>query len=259
MLIVKKIIINLKKTDSWVYPALVNLKTRYARTSLGPLWETFATSIFIFFAGFLWSKIFKMDVANFLPHLFAGMVIWKFYAQVITTSSTSYLDNAALIKYIKHEYVVHNLKGVFRDFLIFIHNLPICLLVIIYFNGLNYNFLYIFLSLPIILISSFCISYIMSLVCLRYRDLYYLTQSLIQLVFFFTPILWKPDQLNSKAIMFVVNPNIIYHYIEIIRGPLMGYRPTILNYSATLLFMIFLIFFANFLYKKYNSRIPYWL
>ena len=130
MIILKKLIYHLKRPDAWVYPGYINLKTRYARTALGPWWETLATTIFISFAGFLWSRIFNMDIKTFLPHLFSGMIIWKFYSQIILTSAISYHENSALIKSIKHEYIVHNLKGVFRDVLIFMHNVPLCLFII---------------------------------------------------------------------------------------------------------------------------------
>jgi ABC-type polysaccharide/polyol phosphate export permease len=68
-----------------------------------------------------------------------------------------------------------------------------------------------------------------------------------------------PDQLGEKGMMFVVNPNVIYHYIEIIRAPFMGYSPSMLNYIVTFMFMLILLLLSNFLYKKYNSRIPYWI
>lgn len=259
MEILKKLFKNLLLTDRWLYPGWIALKTRYVRTTLGPLWETLATSIFITFAGFLWSKIFKMQLVDFLPHLFSGMVIWKFYASIIVGSSINYMENAALIKSIKHEYIIHNLKSLTRDFLVFLHNVPICLIIVFYFNGVTLNIFFLFLSLPIVLLSGFFISYLMSLVCLRFRDLNYLTQSLIQLVFFFTPILWKPDQLGPKAEMFIVMPNIIYHYVEIIRAPIMGYTPSLLNYLMTIIFLFCLLLLANFCYKKYNRRIPYWI
>jgi lipopolysaccharide transport system permease protein len=256
---IRILITHLVNYDRWFYPGIISLKTRYSRTALGPFWETITISIFIGFAGFLWSKIFRIDIQNFIPHLFCGMVIWKFYATVIGSSALTYIENGALIKSIKHEYITHNLKCVFRDFLIFLHNLPICLLVVFYFNGFNLNILYLFFVFPIVIISAFFISYILSLVCLRYRDLHYLIQSLMQLIFFFTPIMWKPDQIESKVTLFVVKPNIIYHYVEIIRSPILGSPPPLLSLGITILFMFFLLFVVNFLYQKYNNRIPYWL
>lgn len=259
MIVLKKLYENILLPDRWFYPGWIALKTRYVRTTLGPLWETLATTIFIGFAGFLWSKIFKINLTDFLPHLFSGMVIWKFYSSVIIMSSVNYMENAALIKSIKHEYIIHNLKSCTRDILVFLHNIPLCLIIVFYFNGITLNLFYLFVSIPIVLLSCFCISYLMSLICLRFRDLNYLTQSLIQLVFFFTPILWKPDQLGPKAEMFIVYPNIIYHYVEILRAPIMGYSPTLLNYTMTVSFTLILVIFTNFCYKKYNRRIPYWL
>ena len=51
----------------------------------------------------------------------------------------------------------------------------------------------------------------------------------------------------------------INHYVEILRQPLLGNTPTLLNYSVSILFTIFLFFLSVCIYKKYNSRVPYWL
>ena len=257
----KNIILNLLiNYHRWFYPAYISLKIRFIRTSLGPFWETITTAIFISFAGVLWSKIFNQDIKSFVPYLFTGMVIWKLYSGIINSGCAAYVENAAMIKSFKHDFVIYNLKNVTKDFLLFFCNLPLCIAVnYVLGQKINFQILLFFVSLPIILLASVCLSYILSMICLRYRDFTYLIASLFQLVFFFTPIFFKPEQLGPKGMMYVVNPNFIYHYVEILRQPLLGNTPTFLNYSVSILFTIFLFFLSLCIYRKYNSRVPYWL
>lgn len=257
----KNIIINLIiNYQRWSYPAFISLRTRFIRTTLGPFWETVSTAIFISFAGVLWAKIFNQDVRSFVPHLFTGMIVWKFYSGIINSGCSAYVENAAMIKSIKHDFLIHNFKNVTKDFLLFLCNLPLCIIVIfILGERINLNIFFFFINLPIIAITSVCLSYLLSLLCLRFRDFTYLISSLMQLIFFFTPIFFKPEQLGPKGIMYVVNPNFIYHYVEILRQPLLGNIPTFLNYFVTIFFTFFLLILSVLVYKKYNSRVAYWI
>ena len=184
----KNIILNLLiNYHRWFYPAYISIKIRFIRTSLGPFWETITTAIFISFAGVLWSKIFNQDIKSFVPHLFTGMIVWKLYSSIINSGCTAYIENSAMIKSFKHDFIVYNLKNVTRDFLLFLCNLPLCIIVN-YFLGheINFQIFLFFINLPIILLASVCVSYILSMICLRYRDCIYLIASLFQLVFFYT-------------------------------------------------------------------------
>jgi lipopolysaccharide transport system permease protein len=257
----KNIVINLViNYHRWFYPAYISLRTRFTRTTLGPFWETASTAVFISFAGVLWAKIFNQDVKSFVPFLFTGMIIWKFYSGIINSGCSAYIENTAIIKSVKHVFLVHNLKNVTKDFLLFLCNLPLCILVnFILGVKINFNIFLFFINLPIIIIASVSLSYLLSLLCLRFRDFIYLISSLMQLIFFFTPIFFKPEQLGTKGIMYVVNPNFIYHYVELLRQPLLGNVPTFLNYFVTILFTFFLLILSKLFYKKYNLRVPYWL
>ena len=58
---------------------------------------------------------------------------------------------------------------------------------------------------------------------------------------------------------FVVMPNLIYHYIEIFRQPMLGNAPSELNILITLVTTLILLFLSIFVLNKYKKKIIYWL
>ncbi len=52
----------------------------------------------------------------------------------------------------------------------------------------------------------------------------------MQVIFFLTPIFWMPNSLSHRPVFTVVNP--FYHLIELVRAPLLGHEPTLLNWQV---------------------------
>src|ERR1700756_4063682 len=70
------------------WPLIVHLswhdiRQRYRRSTLGPLWLTISVAVQIGAMGFLYGGLFNLDVATYLPHLAAGMTIWALIAGMI--------------------------------------------------------------------------------------------------------------------------------------------------------------------------------
>ena len=59
--------------------------------------------------------------------------------------------------------------------------------------------------------------------------------------------------------MFIVLYNPFYHFIELVRAPLLGQLPTATNYLVALGISFGLALVAIILFKRYRNRIPYWI
>jgi ABC-type polysaccharide/polyol phosphate export permease len=81
--------------------------------------------------------------------------------------------------------------------------------------------------------------------------------NIIQMMFFVTPILWRPEGLGNRAIIAQANP--LFHLIEILRQPLLGGTGTALNWAVAIGFTCLNLAFACFVYARLRWRIPYWL
>jgi ABC-2 type transport system permease protein/lipopolysaccharide transport system permease protein len=74
----------------------------------------------------------------------------------------------------------------------------------------------------------------------------------VQIVFFMTPIMWKPELLGSTF-----NP--FYHLVEIVRAPLLGQVPSAENYIALGLISMANFLLAAVLFVRFRARISYWV
>ncbi len=57
--------------------------------------------------------------------------------------------------------------------------------------------------------------------CARFRDIQPIVNSVMQIAFFITPVIWKPTQLGAASIAkLAFNP--FFDLLEIVRGPILG-------------------------------------
>jgi lipopolysaccharide transport system permease protein len=54
----------------------------------------------------------------------------------------------------------------------------------------------------------------------------------VQLAFFLTPIFWQPSQLRPGSKVVLYNP--LYHFIEIMRAPVLGHWPSAASWIIVL-------------------------
>ena len=78
----------------------------------------------------------------------------------------------------------------------------------------------------------------------------------MQILFFVTPIIWKPELLADHWLL-QLNP--FYHLVEIVRSPLLGASPTVLNYGVVLLTTLVNLAISGAIFVRFRSRIAYWV
>ena len=91
----------------------------------------------------------------------------------------------------------------------------------------------------------------------RFRDVPQVINSIVQILFFITPIFWKPGSLKGHAYITDFNP--LYHLVEVVRAPLLGNLPSATNYLAVLLLTLINIAIAGVFFTRFRSRIAYWI
>ena len=148
--------------------------------------------------------------------------------------------------------------NVFKNIMMFCHNFVIIIFIIIFFKIpvqlISFTFLY---GILIILITSISVEIIIATLCLRFRDFVQIVQSLLFLTFIMTPIFWKPEILEGRK-SFLVDYNILYHYIETIRSPIL-YQ--VINFKSVLIASIATILLVVVAYITFNRtihKLVYW-
>ena len=178
--------------------------------------------------GLLYSVLFKIPVAQFLPHVTVGLIMWTFISSCIKESAQVFIDNEGLIKQLPSALSVHVYRLVWKQTLFLGHNLIIWVaLMVIFPRPLGWDFLLAIPALMLLVANGVWVSMFFGIIATRYRDVAPLLKTGTQLLFYVTPIVWMTQTLkdqggaiSDRAKLAQLNP--LYHYMEVVRTPLIG-------------------------------------
>jgi len=248
-----------KEWRIWLLLAWQDTKLRYRRSTLGPFWITLSMAVTIYTMGLLYGRLFKMDLSHYYPFLATGLLAWGVISSLLTESGSIFLEAEQFIKQVKQPYSVFIFRAVTKCFIVFFHNILVFVPIILFFKvPLNFYTLFIFLSLAILWINGVFYGVVFAILGTRFRDMVQLIISIVQVIFFLTPILWSPSILPDKY-QYIIKLNPFAQFVELLRNPLLGSLP-----SAYTLFFITVVTLLGFVvsfvvFSCYRARIPYWL
>lgn len=250
-----------KKWPIWLMLAYQDIKLRYRRSVLGPFWITLSMAITVYSMGYLYSHLFHTELKAYFPFLVAGMLAWSLISTMLTELTDGLVISESMIKQIKLPYTLYIHRIVCRNVLIFFHNILVIIPVLILCHDVtkvNLNDLFLIPGLLIIYFNALTYGLVLAIIGARFRDISQIIKSLIQVVFFITPVMWAPGVLGTDRQYFVsLNP--FYAFIELIRAPLIGTLPTLQNLSMVAAVTLIGILLCYKIFTPYRSRIVYWL
>ena len=91
----------------------------------------------------------------------------------------------------------------------------------------------------------------------RFRDIMPIVNSLMQIAFFLSPVIWKPEQLGERAVWLPLNP--FYDMLEIVRAPLLGEVPSPLVWVGALTYSAMLCGLAWLFFRRARGRVAFWV
>ncbi len=235
-----------------------DIRQRYRRSVLGPFWFTLSTFIMIGVLGFLYSQLLKQDIVTYLPFLGVGLVLWQYLSTCITESANGLISAAYLIKQIRMPASAHICRIVWRNFAILLHSLPVVLLFLLVLGHRpGIEFLLVIPGLLILILTGVWMGVILGVLCLRFRDILPIVTNLLQVAFFFTPIMWSPDLLQERAWIADYNP--LYHLIEVVRAPFLGAPVQAASWLWSIGMLIVGFAAAQAVMRSSRNKLSYWL
>ncbi|HAF87417.1 MAG TPA: ABC transporter, partial [Legionellales bacterium] len=148
---------------------------------------------------------------------------------------------------------------ILRNLIIFAHNVIVFLpIALIFHTSVNLNTLLLLPGLIIISLNALLWGSLLAVIGTRYRDFAQIITSLIQVIFFLTPIMWMPTLLPAK-LNWVVMYNPFNQLLNLIRYPLLGQAltlPSILMITTVTLLGLSLY---TYCLGKYKNRVVFWL
>ena len=242
----------------WLSLAWIDIVQRYRGSMLGPFWLTLSTGAFIAGLGPIYSQLFGADLRTYLPYLALGLLVWNFIAASVNESCRSFIDFGSVMKQIRMPLSTQLLHVVTRNVIVFLHCIPLYALIILVFQlPLSWSMLLALPGFALLCLNLVNVGLILAIICVRFRDFIQVTASVMQIAFFVTPIMWRPDQRPILGLISDLNP--LASLIALVRNPLMNEPLTAVQLGWGLGGFVLTSALAFFLFVRYRQRIIYWV
>lgn len=240
---------------------LLMFLVRYRRTALGPLWLLVGPSLFIVLLGFLFAEIGAASPSEFIPHLAIGLVLWTLIQGFVTGATTVFQRGRAQIMQSGQRLADVAAIDVTTNVLIFVHQVPIIIVTLLVYDfDASWSALHAIVGLAVIVANGVWTAQVFGILGARYRDLPEVFQALMRIAFLATPIIWMPGEGARGGVMgvyLVLNP--FYHFIEVVRAPLLGHPVALLTWVVVGLITVIGFSFARFMMRRYGRFVPLWI
>jgi lipopolysaccharide transport system permease protein len=233
--------------------ARLDIRNRYRGSVLGPFWMTASTAVMVAGIGLLYATLFRMSLAEYLPWIAVSLVVWTMISQTVSDACNSFVTAEGVIRQLPLPYTVHVLRFVIRNAITAAHSLPLIAVVLLGFGAIpGPEALLAIPGLLLIAVNACAAGLFLGMICARFRDIPQIVTNMMQLFFFLSPVIWKPQLLGEDAVWLPLNP--FYVLMETVRGPLVegGAAPVI--WLAALGCMAAFAFFVRF-----RARIAFWV
>lgn len=235
-----------------------DIKQRYRRSTLGPFWLTLSMGVMVGSIGLVYAVIFGQELHEYLPYVALGFVAWGFISGVMIDGCSAFVSSDAIIKQSRLPLSLHVFRVVWRQLITLGHNFVIFIVVAVIFRVWPTPYALLFIpGMLLWVLNSVWVTLILGLICARYRDIPQIVNSVIQLGFLVTPIIWKAQLMTRRAVFVDANP--LHHFIEIVREPLLGGAPAAISWFYVLAVTVAGWIVTFELFRRYRWRIAYWL
>jgi len=204
--------------------AFTDFRLRYKNSFFGYLWSVATPLLMLVTLYIIFSRAINLNLPYYQLFLLLGIIIWNFFSEATTTGMNCFINKKGIIdtmKFPKHFIVIASCLSSTFSFLI---NLAIFfvfeILSGIRLSPLSFLLIVTLIELFLLLLG---ISFFLSVLYPRFKDVAQLWNILTMIGFWITPIIYKETQIPQKYLRYyMLNPMariineardiLIYHY-----------------------------------------------
>jgi len=241
-----------------------DFKLRYQGSVLGYAWSLLRPLLIFVILYVVFVKFLKLgtDIPHFPVYLLLGIVLWNFFVEMTMQSLGSIVGRGDLIRKIK----IPRWMIVLSSSISALINLGLNLIVIAVFMIINHVtpmrsiLLFPFIVLEIYVIAA-GLSLFLSAAFVKYRDISYIWEVVIQGFFYLTPILYPLSRITNVSFQKLILLNPMAQAIQDARWALVSHQTLTINkvfdggwYFLIPFFITAVVFIIGILYFRKESK-----
>jgi ABC-type polysaccharide/polyol phosphate export permease len=247
---------NLRKGLTWAW---LDTVCQYRRSKIGPLWETINVLVMTLGITVVSSAVIGGNMTDLIGYIGLGIIVWSAITALIGEGTSTFVRNREFILSSNLSIDFYVARTIFRTFITFCHHL------VLYFIGVAFGLIHLhwvgLLAIPgivLLFVNGFWVVTLFALVSARFRDVELIIRNLLQLAFFVTPVFWDYRQvLKSRA--YIVDYNVLFYFLEIVRAPLLGEVPPAMHYAVVLAVTFVGFVLAYVAYRRMRRNLAFFV
>lgn len=195
-----------------------DMRHRYRRSLLGPFWLVGSTAALVATICLLLGPMFGIPAAQYVPYVAGGMIVWNLIVSMVTESCQAFISESTMIRQTSAPLFTYVARVAWRNTLFFAHNLVI-FPVALWLSGAhtNWNALLAVPGFLLLMANLAWMGLVLGILAARYRDLPKTIESVIPVMMFLTPIMWKPEMMPFRIGARILQFNPFYWLIDLVR------------------------------------------
>ena len=235
--------------------AISDLKIRYRNSILGFFWSFLEPLLLLSVLYVVFTNIFKSQIQYFPLYILLGLIMWNMLARGTQIGLNSMISRSGLLTQVYFPREIPAISAAITSLLMF------CFEMIVFgiFMGI-FHFMppATIIFFPLVLILEFTLvlglSFPLSVLNARYKDVQFIWSVILQAGFFLTPIFYKLDILPSQ-IQGIVNYLPLVQIVSIAHDiTLYGKAPTLESVQIAVIMTITIFVVCYAIFKKTQKR-----
>lgn len=246
----------------WVHLALSDLRYRWRRSFFGAMWSVIQPLGLTLLLAIVFGKIFKTPVTEYAPYILSGMVVWEFLTSTAIGGSLAFVQADAYIKQCNHPLAIYTLRTALGNLLVLLlaSTSLIAWVLVALPQNLGWSWLAALAIYPLGILIAWPIATILAYIGARFRDVPHALGLAFQALWFISPIYFEAKVFQNSDLHALIDYNPIYHFLEIVRAPLLsGKWPSMENYAYALGTIFFFTLLAWLIGRKAEPRVIFYL
>lgn len=250
--------------EIWEYRELLyfltlkQIKTKYKQTAIGIGWAILQPLLTtIIFAVFFYNLAnLSTGAVKPVPFLYAGLMLWTFFSTAMNGASMSLVTNAAMVTKVYFPRILLPLSLVIAALLDYGISWGLFFVII----ALTGETLSIYLPLIVVpLILTFLLvaglSFLMSAMAAKYRDVQYIVPFFITILMYASPVLYPPSWVQNASLRWLLILNPLAGIMSAQRAFIFGSPLDLELLLSAILLTIVVFFFGLMYFKAYERRL----
>ncbi|MFN2463698.1 MAG: ABC transporter permease [Candidatus Dormibacteria bacterium] len=182
-----------------------DLQSRHKGSALGNLWSLLNPLLYMLVYTAVFSKFVRFPTGGppYPVYLLSALLAWNFFAQAISYSCNSVLDNGSLVKKVHFPWVLLTVSSVIAAFINYLIGLILLVPLLLYYyaTGAHVGVGIPLLIAPVLAVLTFAFALGLGLILaaanVYFRDVQYMLAIVLQVWFFLTPIIYPLSVADS--------------------------------------------------------------